>query len=95
MIELALQFEAELGEWYEATMGWHCRTGRLATRSGFRMFDIHRFYNDFVFPWWEKAKEQPEEAFVRTFQVLSKVPEASRSRKRDQESERAIPKSSR
>jgi hypothetical protein len=84
-IEFALQVEAESGEWYGSTMAWHSRPGRLATRAGFRMFDIHRFYTRFVLPWWELAFRRPHEAFPRSFTVLhDKILEADRNRKHDQ-----------
>jgi hypothetical protein len=62
-----MQFEAELGVYFDAVMSWHSRTGLFSDRAGFRMLEIHEFFFRFELPFWKKAMTSPELSFPKTF----------------------------
>jgi len=69
-ILLGLHFESELGNYFEEIYAWHCRSGGLNKRSGFRMMEIYDVWLGFEVPWWNKAIENPEKQLPKTMKYL-------------------------
>ena len=68
---LGLYFESDLGRYFETTMRWHSSPGRLYQRVGFRIFEIHAFYLDIVFPFWSTSFDNRESTqFKQTWDYL-------------------------
>lgn len=72
-IIVALQLEAEVGEYFEVTSSWHCQKGPLNSRAGFRMHELHQLVLGFSVPWWKKAREDPNARFPKTFRALDDI----------------------
>ena len=66
-IILALHFECDLGTYFERTMLWHGNVGQMNKRPGFRMLEFHSFLLEFVMPWWECAKNNPQLGLPNTY----------------------------
>ena len=49
---VALNFEREMGLYFEVTSKWHGSPGYLATCPGFRGLEIHNLWFEFTLPWW-------------------------------------------
>lgn len=69
-IILGLHFESELGNYFEVIYAWHCRTGPLHNRSGFRMLEIFDLYFGYEVPWWNDAVIHPEKKLPNTMKYL-------------------------
>ena len=69
-IVLALQFEAELGNYFEQGYSWHNRKGPFHSRSGFRMMEIHDYFWDFEMAWWNAAVDNPSVCMPKTCKYL-------------------------
>ena len=69
-IILGLHFESELGNYFEEIYAWHCRSGGLNKRSGFRMMEIYDVWLGFEVPWWNKAIKNPELQLPKTMKYL-------------------------
>ena len=58
---------------------------RQGFRPGFRMFEIHDFYFEYIAPWWELAINEPEKRFPKTFALIATIEdEGDRELKRKQ-----------
>ena len=71
-IILGLQFEAEVGEYFETTYYWHNRPGPFNSRPGFRMMEVHDLYFNFILPWWNDVVDNPESKLKKTMEYLDK-----------------------
>ena len=71
-IILGLNFESELGNYFEESYAWHNRTGPIHSRSGFRMMEVHDMYFDFELPWWSEVNDNPESHLPDTMASLRK-----------------------
>ena len=58
---VALNFEREMGLYFEVTSRFHGQPGRLSSRPGFRAMELHSLWFEFVCPWWESAVQKPED----------------------------------
>ena len=70
-IILAINFESELGNYFEQAYSWHNRTGPHHTRSGFRMMEIQNYFWDFELPWWNAAIDNPSVCMPKTMRYLA------------------------
>ena len=71
-IILGLQFEDELGTYFEEIYAWHNRTGPLNKRSGYQMMEIFELYFGFEVPWWNEVVADPESKLPKTMKYLCK-----------------------
>ncbi len=69
-IILGLQFESELGAYFEEVYAWHNHTGPLNKRSGFRMMEIFDLYLGFELPWWNEANATPASKLPKMMKYL-------------------------
>ena len=69
-IILGLQFEAEIGLYFEEIYQWHNRSGSLHKRSGFRMMEVFDLYFGYEVPWWNAAVNDPASKLPKTMQYL-------------------------
>lgn len=69
-IILGLQFEAELGDYFETTYYWHNRPGPFNSRAGFRMMEVHELYFNFILPWWNEVVDNPESKLEKTMKYI-------------------------
>ncbi len=69
-IMLGLQFEAEIGSYFEEVYAWHNRPGPLNKRSGFRMLEIFDLYLGFELPWWNQVTADPASKLPKTMKYL-------------------------
>ena len=67
---LGLNFDSDMLEYFEPTCNWHSQPGKIATRPGFCMLEMHTFLFEFGIPWWEKAKKSPEKVYCKIYQYL-------------------------
>ena len=72
-IVVALQFEAELVDYFEVTYQWHAYPGELCTRPGFRMIKLHHLMFEYIMPFWESATANPKDQFKNTFELIEKM----------------------
>ena len=72
-IMVALNFERETGLYFEVTSKWHSSPGQLSARPGFRMFEIHSLWFEFISPWWEAVKANPSSRFSITMKAIEKI----------------------
>ena len=80
-ILVAVQFEAEFGDYFSVVMAWHSRKGLLADRAGLRSLEVHGF----IIPYWKKARADPKTAFPKTFARIADLEdEDERKLKREQ-----------
>jgi hypothetical protein len=64
-ILLGLQFESELGSYFE-DVTWHNRKGPINDHSGFRMMELFDLYLGLEVPWWNKAVASPASKMPKT-----------------------------
>ena len=69
-ILLGLQFESELGSYFEEVTAWHNRKGPINDRSGFRMMELFDLYLGFEVPWWNKAVANPASKMPKMMKFL-------------------------
>ncbi len=69
-ILLGLQFESELGLYFEEVTAWHNRKGPINNRSGFRMMELLDLYLGFEVPWWNEAVVNPASKMPKTMKFL-------------------------
>jgi hypothetical protein len=72
---LGLQFEVELGNYFEEVMAWHNRTVPINTRSRFRLEEVFYLYFDFKVPWWNSAVTDPATVMPKTMKYLEALKE--------------------
>ena len=69
-IRTAMQFEAEMGIYFNAVMSWHSRAGLMLDQPGSRMLEVHAFFFRFELPFWKKALESTETVFPKTISSI-------------------------
>jgi len=89
-IIVALQFEAELVDYFEVTYQWHAYPGELCTLPGFRTMELHNLLFDFIIPFWESARTNPEDRFPKTYARIKKMEEKSRDKHDDLLNDKAM-----
>ena len=73
-ILVALNFEREIGLYFEVTSKFHGQPGTLSDRPGFRAMELHTFWFEFVCKWWEGARLEPEKKhFKQTFECINTI----------------------
>ena len=73
-ILVALNFEREMGLYFEVTSKFHGQPGTLSDRPGFRAMELHTFWFEFVCKWWEGARLEPEKKhFKQTFECINTI----------------------
>ena len=60
-ILVALNFEREMGLYFEVTSRFHSQPGRLSGTPGFRAMEFHSLWFEFICPWWENSAQKPED----------------------------------
>ena len=76
-ILVALNFETEMGLYFEITSRFHGQPGILSDRPGFRAMELHTLWFEYVCPWWESAMEEPEVThFKKTFECINTIDDA-------------------
>ena len=69
-IILALNYEAELGNYFEVTTKWHNHPGDFSIRVGFRMLEYSQLVFEYIRPWWTVANKSPKDCFPHTMAYL-------------------------
>jgi len=73
-ILVALNFEREMGLYFEVTSRFHGQPGILSERPGFRSMELHSLWFEYVCPWWESSVHNPEEKnFRMTFECINTI----------------------
>ena len=68
---LGLYVDAELGEYFKGSMGWHNRSGPVGKWSRFCMQEMHDLYLKFELPWWNEAGPNPANKSIFSATVRS------------------------
>ena len=76
-ILVALNFETEMGLYFEITSRFHGQPGILSDRPGFRAMELHTLWFEYVCPWWESAIAEPHvKHFKKTFECINAIDDA-------------------
>ena len=76
-IRVALQFEAENGQYFNTVMEFHALPGRFSDRPGFRMLgELHEFFFNFELVYWKEARADPRKSYPLTFKRIDEIDES-------------------
>lgn len=67
---VGLHFENDMGKYFRVLYDWHCRTGPLYSRSGFRTLELYMFFKNWEMPFFNNAVADPSSAFTSTMAYI-------------------------
>ena len=72
-IMVALNFEREMGLYFEVTSKWHGSPGELCSRPGFRFLELHTLWFEFIAPWWNRSVSSTADNFSETLRSIENI----------------------